>query len=251
MAAKPALEAALGDVSVEGYLKQVVFLTDGAVGNEAEILASLKNKLGNNRVFTIGIGHAPNTYFMRKTAEYGRGTFTYINEIDQVEERVGKLFEQLKNPVLRDISLRFTDGSKPEMFPAKIPDLYLGEPLNVFIKVPKGTSHDVVVEGALLDETWQRNVQFTQGQSSVGVAKNWARKKVSHLMDLEILGESQASIKKQVLETALTFGLASKYTSFVAVEKEISRPSNEGMVDVAIPNLVPKGLPFPKTATSA
>ena len=248
---RSALEAALGKVSVEGHLKQVVFLTDGAVGNEAEILASLKRKLGNNRVFTIGIGHAPNTYFMRKTAEYGRGTFTYINEINQVEERVGKLFEQLKNPVLRDITLRFTDGSTPEMFPAKIPDLYLGEPMNVFIKVPKGTSHDIVVEGALLDETWQRNVQFTQGQSSVGVAKNWARKKISHLMDLKILGEPQASIKKQVLETALKFSLASKYTSFVAVEKIISRPSNESMTDVAIPNLVPKGLPFPKTATSA
>lgn len=251
---RPALEAALGDVSVEGYLKQVVFLTDGAVGNEAEILASLKSKLGNNRVFTIGIGHAPNTYFMRKTAEYGRGTFTYINEIDQVEERVGKLFEQLKNPVLRDISLLFKDGSTPEMYPTKIPDLYLGEPLNVFIKVPNGASQDVVdvvVKGELLDEAWQRNVQFIQGQSSVGVAKNWARKKVSHLMDLEILGESQASIKKKVLETALKFSLASKYTSFVAIEQEISRPANESMLDVPVPNLIPKGVPFPKTATSA
>ena len=86
---------------------------------------------------------------MRKTAEYGRGTFTYINEIEQVEQRVGKLFEQLKNPVLRDIELHFTDGSEPEMYPAKIPDLYLGEPLNVFIKVPSGAGQDVVAQAVI------------------------------------------------------------------------------------------------------
>ncbi len=53
------------DLSLDGRidqsrLRQIVFLTDGAVGNEAQILAKVRRELGDSRLFTIGIGSAPN-----------------------------------------------------------------------------------------------------------------------------------------------------------------------------------------------
>jgi Ca-activated chloride channel family protein len=79
-----------------GALRQVVFLTDGAIGNEAQLFEEISKNRGDARVFTVGIGSAPNTYFMTKAAEIGRGTFTLIGSEDQVAARMGELFAKLK-----------------------------------------------------------------------------------------------------------------------------------------------------------
>jgi Ca-activated chloride channel homolog len=72
----PALKAALNDATPQDAtrLRQIVFLTDGLVGNEAELFAEITNHLGRSRLFMVGIGSAPNSYFMRRAAELGRGT---------------------------------------------------------------------------------------------------------------------------------------------------------------------------------
>ena len=64
-----------------------MFITDGAVGNEAQLLAQIEKGLGNSRLFTVGIGPAPNSWFMKKAARFGRGTHTYINDVSEVGEK--------------------------------------------------------------------------------------------------------------------------------------------------------------------
>ena len=73
----PALQAALRMRASSGHLRQIVFITDGAVGNEEELFA-LIGRIGSGRLFTVGIGAAPNGHFMRTAAAMGRGTFTFI-----------------------------------------------------------------------------------------------------------------------------------------------------------------------------
>ena len=65
-----ALESALGDQDAAraGLLRQVVFMTDGAVGNEDELFAYIQAHLGDSRLFTVGIGAAPSSYFMTRAA---------------------------------------------------------------------------------------------------------------------------------------------------------------------------------------
>ena len=94
-----AMKAALDSSSGDGRVRQVVFLTDGSIGNESELFAAIKRRLGDRRLFTIGIGAAPNSYFMRKAAEYGRGTFTYIDDIGEVAAEMAALFVKLEQPV--------------------------------------------------------------------------------------------------------------------------------------------------------
>src|SRR6185312_12372703 len=82
----PALQAALTDPTPNDttHVRQVIFLTDGDVGNEAELFAAIKSRLGRTRLFTVGIGSAPNMYFMSGAARNGRGTYTGIASIDEV-----------------------------------------------------------------------------------------------------------------------------------------------------------------------
>jgi len=85
---RPALELALGASIDETHLRQIVFITDGSVGNEEELYALIEQQLGSARLFTVGIGSAPNSWFMRKSAELGRGTFVIISALHEVQEKM-------------------------------------------------------------------------------------------------------------------------------------------------------------------
>ena len=125
----PALRAALDSPAKEGFLRQVVFMTDGSVGNEDELFKLIQKKLGRSRLFTVGIGSAPNSHFMTKAAQLGRGSFTYIGDIAEVGEKMGTLFGKLEHPVLSDIVVEWPASVSAEGYPQKLPDLYLGEPV--------------------------------------------------------------------------------------------------------------------------
>ena len=134
----PALEAALKDATPEDTtrLRQVVFLTDGSVGNEAQLFDEIAKHRGRSRLFTVGIGSAPNSYFMTRAAELGRGTFTQIGSDAQVLERMSALFAKLEKPVMMGLKAEWPAGTSVEAWPDPLPDLYAGEPVVLSAKLP-------------------------------------------------------------------------------------------------------------------
>jgi Ca-activated chloride channel family protein len=109
-------------------------MTDGQVDNEQELFSFIHSRLGESRLFTVGIGAAPNSHFMRNAARFGRGTFTYIGDVQQVQERMSELFAKLDAPVMTSIDVRSSDAAA-ESWPERVPDLYRGEPLVVAMRV--------------------------------------------------------------------------------------------------------------------
>ena len=134
----PAMRAALSDSKREdaSYVRQVVFLTDGAIGNEEQMFETISALRGRSRIFMVGIGSAPNTFLMTRAAELGRGAFTHIGSTEQVEERMRGLFSKLENPAVTGLTAKFSDA-KSDMTPAVLPDVYRGEPLVLATKLDK------------------------------------------------------------------------------------------------------------------
>jgi hypothetical protein len=131
-----ALVFALGKTPVINKVRQVIFITDGEVGNESALFGYIKANLGKSRLFTVGIGSAPNSHFMRKAAEYGSGSFTYIGSTTEVQKKMDELFSKLESPVLSQIVIDWK-GQRAEHWPKYIPDLYLGEPVVIAARLPK------------------------------------------------------------------------------------------------------------------
>src|SRR5262249_56237565 len=131
----PAMRAALTDArgGDSEYLRQVVFLTDGEIGNEQQLFDTITAMRGRSRVFMVGIGSAPNSFLMTRAAEIGRGTYTHIGSVDQVETRMRALFDKLENPVVTGLTARYS--GEADMTPAILPDLYRGEPIVMAAKV--------------------------------------------------------------------------------------------------------------------
>ena len=236
----PALDLALDGKQTHERIRQVVFLTDGSVGNERELFKMIETRLGDSRLFTVGIGSAPNSFFMSRAATIGRGSFTFIGKVDEVEKKMMLLFNKLEHPALTDIAMTTKDGAALEYFPNPIPDLYLGEPLLVSVKTPED-SPTLEISGLVQGKPWKQVAETIGGGKRPGIAGLWARKKIRTIMDSSSLGVNEEEIKQQVLSTALQYHLVSKYTSLVAVEQQVSRPSDRALQQKDLKTNMPAG----------
>jgi len=252
-----AITAALSQPVNVGYLRQIVFITDGSVGNESELFGMIQRDLADARLFTVGIGTAPNTHFMRKAAQFGRGAYSHIAEADQVEPGMRVLFDKLEHVALKDIELSWPEAF--EVYPDRIPDLYRGEPVVVAARAfgPLTNAISLNATGTVGPYSWTQRIDVTP-ENSAGIASIWARRKIESLLDRKLDGEAETLIREAVIDVALTHGMLSPYTSLVAVDKTPSLTRNAELVREALGNMKPAGSEIgallgimPNTATDA
>lgn len=199
-------------------IRQVVFLTDGCVDNEERLSAIIAGRIGDSRLFTVGIGSAPNGYFMKKAAEAGRGTFTYVGSSEEVGERMEALFARLEAPVLTDIDLDLS-GISPESFPDPLPDLYIGEPLVVVLRAAE-LPDSLTLQGIFAGRKWEQVLDPRYSSFQKGISTLWARRKIAALMaELQAGVRQEEEVRSEVLALALEHHLLSKYTGLVVVDE--------------------------------
>jgi Ca-activated chloride channel family protein len=243
----PAMRAALTDTTDDNadHVRQVVFLTDGAIGNEQQLFETITAMRGRSRVFMVGIGSAPNTYLMTRAAELGRGAFTHIGSVDQVEERMRGLFDRLENPAVTALSVKFSDAVA-DITPAVIPDLYRGEPLVLAAKLDM-LAGSVEVKGRVGDRPWMVTLPLANAAEGKGLSKLWARRKISDADVARTLRQiSPEEADKAILALALEHQLVTRLTSLVAVDKTPSRPAGEPLKLSELPINLPAGWDFAK-----
>lgn len=270
----PAIEQALTESNNDNTYKQVIFITDGSVGNETELFNLIERKLDNSRLHTIGIGSAPNSYFMSQAAKIGRGTYRYIGSINEVSHEMTDLFNQISRPLMQKVMLSWSMEAV-ETFPKNIPDLYAGQPLMISARWLKNKTNEqshnnkqgklkaesfIKVSGQLAAVAWQEKIDITNvkeagvnlnsaessfdvKQLNIGVAQWWAKEKIDHLIGLHrrSLIEQKVTLKSEITNLALEHHLLSPYTSFIAIEEEITRKEGAPLKSKAIQNLMPKG----------
>lgn len=236
-----ALETSPGDTPAEEPpLRQVVFITDGSVGNEEELFRAIDLKLGSTRLFTVGIGSAPNSFFMNRAARMGRGTFTYIGSPNQVASRMAALFQKLEAPLLTGIEVAWPAALTPDQWPDTVPDLYYGEPITLSAKAGR-LRGKLAISGILDGKPWKTTLKLGKADEAKGVAAVWARGKIRSLEEARYRGSPADEIAEQITELALRHHLVSAYTSLVAVDVTPSRKEGETVERRDVPLMLPDG----------
>ena len=245
----PALQVALQDPNSERTdtptLRQVVFLTDGAIGNEAQLFAEIENSLGRSRLFTVGIGSAPNSYFMSRAARLGRGTFTHVGSERQVKERMSDLLAKLQSPVMTNVKITADGEISDKIWPNPLPDLYAGEPV-MFTAMIETPSAEFQLSGQTISGDWTDTVSTRDATEAAGIAKLWARNKIASLEEWRFQGARLDRIDAEVLKVALQHHLVTRLTSLVAVDREVARPANRDLLSQDVPLNLPEGWDFEK-----
>ncbi|MEJ2589855.1 MAG: marine proteobacterial sortase target protein [Candidatus Thiodiazotropha sp.] len=255
----PALRLALetGHGDDRHPLRQVVFLTDGSVGNESALFELIRQRLGESRLFTVGIGSAPNSHFMQRAADFGRGTFTYIGDLNEVQSRMQTLFAKLEHPAMSDLRLQREGDGPLDVLPSRIPDLYLGEPLVLALKGAR-IEDGMVLEGVRDGTPWRHRLAPPTRESRVDLHRFWARQRIRELMAQSLNGEASQARRQAVIQLALEHQLVSPYTSLIAVERTPVRPATAPLKGGPVPLNLPAGWSakhvfgsLPQTATAA
>ena len=241
----PALKAALADPMPDDAtrLRQIIFLTDGEISNEAELLAELGAHRGRSHVFMAGIGSAPNTFLMTRVAEVGRGSYTAIGSTAEVEDRMHALLDRLTSPVATELQIGF-EGVEGELAPALLPDLYRGEPLVVAAKV-SGLTGRLHISGRVDGKPWSRDIALADATDAVGVSKLWGKRRITDTEVARNLGKlSQEDADARIAALGLRYGLVTGQTSLVAVDHRPSRPASEPLRREELPINLPAGWDF-------
>ena len=208
------------------YLQMYVFLTDGYVGDEARILATIKQERGDARFFGFGIGSAVNRYLIDGIGQEGGGeSFVMIPRDSAYAERgVGMLFDAIDSPVLVDVAVDWNGLPVQDVYPSKLPDLFGGQTINLIAKYTSAAKGTFYVTGRVGSRRVRYPVRVTlpeRDASHAALAPTWARAKIADLSSAMLAADSadQQGFVRQITDLAVRYRLVSQYTAFVAVDE--------------------------------
>lgn len=82
------------------------------------------------------------------------------------------------------------------------------------------------------------------GSGGESISTLWARSKIESLEDSRLFGVDANLVREKVVDMALAYGLLTRYTSLVAVDRTPARPEQENIETRDVPNLLPAGSSF-------
>ncbi len=240
------VQAAMSAPLDPAYMRIVVFLTDGYIGNETQILAAIEKKLGPSRVFSFGIGSSVNRYLIQRMAEVGRGEAQFVRQDQDPEKAVERFVERIQKPCLMDIEIEWGGLQALDVYPSRVPDLFAAQPVFLVGRYEGPGSAIVTLRGTVAGQPFEQHVDVLfpdwQGENSA-LTSLWARIQIKELMAKLYKGEIP-EIVEQITNLALDYHLMSKYTSFVAVDDATEDLSLEEPITITQPLPMPEGVSF-------
>ncbi|MEO0606225.1 MAG: VIT domain-containing protein, partial [Myxococcota bacterium] len=106
---REALEGALGRPVDPNRERTVVVVSDGLVANDLDVLRATADRLGAQRLFTIGPGPAPNRYLLTELARIGGGAATFLRAGEDPAEVVERFDAAIRAPGLTDVTIDWGD----------------------------------------------------------------------------------------------------------------------------------------------
>ena len=244
------IEAALGPEPDGDRMRMVVFLTDGYIGSELSVMATIKRLRGGARIFSFGVGDGVNRWLIDEMAIAGRGVSRVLKLDDDVDAVVRDYAARLRTPYLTDAWIDWGDVAVTDVTPAGLIDLYAGAPVRVMGRLPaKGLTSKS--KATLVGRIGDRKVRVplvmgdVKGENGAeAIAVLWARAQVARRMrDIANpqhrnpnAGE-HAQLVKEITDLGLEFGITTRWTAFVAVaERTVERPAAQASVAFAQPS---------------
>ena len=244
-----AIKAALDPSDAADHIRIAVFMTDGFVGNDMAILDEV-GRHPNARVFSFGVGSAPNRFLLDGMARAGRGTVDYVPLNANGEQAADRFYERLRNPVLTDITVDWGTLPVGEVYPERVPDLFSSQPVVVYARYTGSGRSAVTLRGKVAGKLFERVIPVELPPADADhevLAPLWARARVDYLMNQDMLGmqngKPRTDIKDAITELGLKYRLVTQYTSFVAVEEMVVTEGGQPRT-IAVPVEMPEGVSY-------
>ena len=253
-----ALSAKKSDIQ-RGRDRTVVFLTDGYVGNEAQILAQVESLVTGfkargltARAFGFGVGSSVNRMLMDGIGKAGQGATVYLTTREDPARAVGALYRMIDRPILTDVTIDWGGLKVADVEPAVLPDLVSSRPLVVHGRYLEPGVGTVTLHGTAQGRPVELPVQVDLAASEErngSLETLWARARVDAL-DRLLWGGENLEVVEKITALGLDYRLVTAYTSFVAVDR--SKKVGDGVTRTVVqPTEAPEGVDTRMAAPAA
>lgn len=245
-----AIKLVLNEPVDQERVRIVVMLTDGYIGNEAEIIAEIDRRAGDQiRFSAIGIGTSPNRYLIDGVAKHGGGLADVIELNTDPGPLVAQISERIHRAQLAKIQIDWNGLAVYETYPRRVPELWAGRPVLMFGRYGAGGRQKIELAGSAEGKPlkYKLHVTLPDTQSAHDVlSKVWARKKIEDI-SAQLHAADAPEIIEEITNIALTHRLMTQYTSFVAVDENDRQPINQeakAPQQVVVPVPLPEGTDY-------
>ncbi len=231
-----ALATALAQLKDPSRPSYVLFLTDGlptaGETNEAKIVADTKGLNSvRARVIVCGVGYDVNSRLLDKLARANFGQSEYVRPNENIEEKVGRVYQRIESPVLTDLAVSFAldqllaaDGSAVNrVYPKDSFDLFEGEQLVLVGRYRKPGAAKVTISGKVRGEP--KSFDFpadlaanSPDETYAFIARLWASRRIGEIIDQIDLSGRNEELVKELVELSSRYGILTPYTTFLADE---------------------------------
>ncbi len=238
-----ALERAVAIPRQPAASRSIVLLTDGYIEAEAAVFDYVRNQLDDANFFAFGIGSSVNRFLIEGVARAGLGEPFIVTQPAEATEAAARLRRYIDSPVLTGIDVRFLGLDAYDVEPKKVPDLFASRPIVVFGKWRGNAGGSIEISGVTGRGAYRTAIPVIPGDSDAShsaLRHLWARTRIADLSDFGP-GAPDADRVAEITSLGLTYGLLTKYTSFIAVQ-EIVRRTSGSADDVDQPLPLPAGV---------
>jgi Ca-activated chloride channel family protein len=237
------IKAALSFPHEPQRLRFVCFLTDGYIGNEAEILGEIHQRLGASRIFSFGIGSSVNRYLLDHMAKAGRGAVAYLGPNDSAAQIMEDFFNRISHPAMANLNVDWGGLHVTEVYPSALPDLFTGRPVILAGRFAGSENTTIRINGLAASQPIQVAISALVSNASLGhksLPTVWAGMKLAELADQSTF-RPNPELPESIKRVALDYGLMSPFTAFLAVDSSSRTQGSDGAnVPVAVP--MPEGV---------
>jgi Ca-activated chloride channel family protein len=241
------IKAALDFPHDPARLRFVCFLTDGFIGNDTQILAEVQRRIGASRIFSFGVGSAPNRYLMDGMARIGRGAVAYLGLHDNAGQVMDAFFDRISHPAMTDVQIDWAGVKVREIYPRRVPDLFVGRPVILTGRFD-GRTDAIQISGTVNGRRTSMPVAWSHNEREAthpALPSVWARMRMAELSEQGLTEEGRET-GNAIRQVALDYNLMSAYTAFVAVDSTgRTKGDSSTSVPVAVPG--PEGVSYKKT----
>jgi Ca-activated chloride channel family protein len=230
----------------------VVLLTDGQVGNEAEIVEQVLAARSQSRIYSFGIGTNVSDFMLGELARRTGGALELIHPGERIDEKVVAQFARAMAARVEDVKLSFPGLDVGEQAPSVAAPLVDGEPWVIFGRVEAGGRGACKLDGTLDGKPFALEVPIDLREAAARpvVAKLWAQERIRDLEAASVSGRREASMKARILKLAVEHGIVCALTSFIVVETRSGERRANGQPETrVVPVAKPAGWDMFKSKT--
>lgn len=243
------LHKAFDAASMPGTHRMLVFLSDGYVGNEEEILRMVSDNIGQAHTYVLGVGTGVNRYLLAEMAHQGRGFMRIVDPTESGEGVAAQFARKLDTTVMTDLAIDWGTLPAHDVMPSTLPDLFAGDSIRVQGGFTGGGTHLIKINGKINGRNATLPLQITlsdqpTGDGTKAIPLVWARAQIKDNMR-ELMtpahrrrsGRTDSDIQDAVTKLGLAHSLMTQWTSFVAVSMTVinPEPADARDIDVSLP----------------